>query len=89
MATLSLDTLYRVYDASGDKMIEIVGGTVDLYYTLVEPTSSPITDDLNSYDTIANNEMKKLDAVPAYMYVTQNTGTTTYVRISGIRVEAV
>jgi hypothetical protein len=89
METLSLDTLYKVTDGRGDRIIEVIGGTVDIFMTLVEPTSSPITDDLNSKVTVANTEVKILDATPLYMYIAQSSGTTTSVRVSGIRAEAV
>ena len=89
--TLSLNTLYRITDARGDKVIEVLGGTVNIYVTMSEPTSSPITDDFNAFDTVESTDNKSISYIsdPCYMYITQNTGTTTNVRISGIRAEAI
>lgn len=89
MEGFSLNKLYRIYDASGDSVIEVVGGTVRMYTWIAEPTSSPVTDDFNAYEDIEGSTLKKFEALPNYVYFTQESGTTTAISAVGLRGEVV
>lgn len=89
MEAFSLNKLYQVFDASGDAVIEVVGGTVKMYTWLAQPTSSPVSDDFNAFETIENAALKKFVAIPKYVYFTQDSGTTTAIKAIGIRATVV
>lgn len=87
---MQLNTLYELIDGSGDSpMIEVVGGTVKLYTWLKVPTSSPIGDDFNAYETIESSAIRPFVSLPKYVYAVQDSGTTTAINLSGCRVEEV
>lgn len=88
---LSLNTLYKV-DSMGDFSIErdisaslwIDSGSVDLYGSdsATAPTSiSEMT--LNTLDTNLDGKIS-IVALPNYIAIVQNTGTTTEITLSGI-----
>lgn len=89
METFSLNTLYALTDKSGDPVIEVTGGAVTMYVWLNEPTSSPISDDYNAFESIDSAEMYKLQTVPNYVYFVQDTGTTTAIKIKGVKADVV
>jgi hypothetical protein len=97
--TLSLATLYEceedvqgvegeiAYDRYGDsRSIWVNSGTVNIYssnsavqpYMLTQMT-------LNTEDTNVGG-LLKVSLVPKYIYVTQNTGTSSEIRIKGIKI---
>ena len=85
---MQLNTLYELIDGNGDPLIQVIGGTIKLYTWLKQPTSSPISDDYSSFETIEEAQIKKFVAIPKYVYAVQDSGTVTNIALQGCRVEA-
>jgi len=85
---ISLATLYETrYTGHGVEQIkpniEIIGGTVDVYVSQTKPTSAP------AGMTIISNGSSIVgtfgfEYVPSFIYVTQSSGTTSSIVLSGI-----
>jgi hypothetical protein len=90
--TLELATLYAVSKGglSGSEQlkpnIEVVGGSVDIYGSQEEPVSPP-TGMFKTREAFAGIEA--FDVIPNYLYIAQNTGTTTSIITSGLNVKEV
>ena len=84
---INLDTLYTLEDGSGsNQAIEVIGGTVDIYGSFKTPSSAPVEMDLTKSGFVG---IDKFDVMPKYLYITQDTGTTTHIGLVGLKAEAV
>ena len=89
---LELDTLYAVslrQPQSQDKNIWVKDGTVDVYISSGDlPTTLPA-----DMQIIENGEdmagQASFATIPVYIYIEQNTGTTTEIVISGFDVREI
>ncbi len=88
---IELATLYQVV-ASGkgtqalQPSIEVIAGTVDIYGSNLEAGSPPTGMFKTATDFVGINVFA---TVPNYIYVAQNTGTTTSIILTGIKVTEV
>jgi len=90
---IEVDTLYEVRTSGrGAEQItpniDTIGGTVNIYMSQVEPVTAPTGMSIveNGAAFVGNADFKY---VMNYMYVEQDTGTTTSVVLSGINAEEV
>jgi len=85
---IQLATLYAV--AQGQKVgseqlqanIEVVGGTVNIYGSQLEPDSAP-TGMYKTRDGFVG--IDSFGVIPNYLYIEQKTGETTSIILSGVR----
>lgn len=88
---IELATLYEVV-ASGlgtqalQPSLEVIGGTVDVYGSNLEPNSPPTGMFKTATAFVGINVFAN---VPNYLYIAQNTGTTTDIILTGIRAKVV
>ncbi|MCE6993068.1 hypothetical protein [Dyadobacter sp. CY323] len=86
---ISLNTLYLIErKLAGDEQpgIEVIGGTVDIYGSQKTPTSAPT----GMFKTSAGfSGIDSFGMVPKYLYITQATGTTTSIILTGISAKPV
>lgn len=91
--TITLGTLYRATRSSGDPVLQINGsGTVNVYASYLEPTSSPVTNDMalmKSGSETAVSGVILLETVPTYLYIVQASATVGVVTLAGVSLEAV
>jgi hypothetical protein len=88
MDSIALNKLYILKKASGTPSIHVQGGTVDIYGSFKLPISSPITDDM-SLSQVAFTGIDDLGVLPPYIFVSQNSGTTDYIRLDGVNAREV
>lgn len=88
---IELDTLYEVV-ASGlgtqtlQPSLEVIVGTVDVYGSNLQPDSPPT----GMFKTAtAFSGINVFANVPTFLFVSQNTGTTTSIILTGISAKAV
>jgi len=79
--TLALDTLYELKGVGNNPHIEVTGGTVDIYGSNTQPGSPP-TD--MAFDAEGFTGFDNFAVIPKYIYISQNTGTTTKIVLIGI-----
>ena len=88
--TISLATLYESSRSgfnSSEQLaqnIEVVGGTVNIYGSQTEPVSAP-TGMYKTRDGFVG--IDNFAVIPNYLYIEQNTGTTTSIIVSGVEVK--
>ena len=84
-----LNTLYQIErNLTGYEQpaIEVIGGTVDIYGSQKTPTSAPT----GMFKTVTGFAgIDSFGIVPNYLYVTQSTGSTTSIILTGVSVKAV
>lgn len=87
--SIALDTLYQIGRSANNSVggqlqpnIEVVGGTVDIYGSQ-EEAGSPPTDMYKTRTAFVGIEA--FGVLPRYLYVTQNSGTTTSIILSGVQ----
>ena len=90
---IEVDTLYEVRTSGrGAEQItpniDTIGGTVNIYMSQVEPVSAPTGMSIveNGAAFVGNSDFKY---VMNYLYIEQDTGTTTSIVLSGINAEEV
>lgn len=86
--TIELATVYKTARSANNggteqiqPNIEVVGGTVDIYGSQTEPVSAP-TGMYKTRDGFVG--IDTFDVIPSYIYIAQNTGTTTSIILSGV-----
>ena len=85
METLNLDTLYRINRVSGDAVLEVIGGDVDVYGSFKEDATAPE----NMFLTYSRfNGISKLGTIPSYLYVGTSNGVPD-VKLYGCNAEVV
>lgn len=90
---IELDTLYEVrVSGRGVEQIKpsisIIGGAVDVYVSQVEPDTAPTGMSIIE-NGAALGDSAYFHFLPNYLYVSQASGTTTSIVLSGISIKAV
>lgn len=87
---LNVDTLYNVKAMGGTEQVApsvCVIGTASMYQAQKEPTSNPVTNEMNlSAEATDMSGVKTFLTVPSFVYF---TGTVTSIVLSGIEAEVV
>lgn len=83
--TLSVDTLYRVRRTRGDAMLEVFGGSVDVYGSCLNDASAPDNMSVTFEDFTGIDGFYVL---PEYLYMKSNSGTPT-IKLVGCNAEVV
>ena len=86
METLALATLYKIRPASQNASLEVIGGTVDIYGSHKLPSSPPTDMDKTAENFVG---IDGFGTFPQYLYIEQNTGTTTDIILIGVASEIV
>lgn len=86
---LQLGTLYKLSALGAQfrniqQSLEVIGGAVDVYGSHFKPSAPPAGMVKNQTAWVG---MDKFGVLPNYLYIVQNTGTTTSIVLSGADAE--